>query len=110
MWLEGGRERPARQPEAERARMKKPSIDLRPEPGQAERRARRREYLRMLDYSVIGMVFPVATILGFFLGKWIGGWFGAPAGGGIIGGGLGVLAGFYNVYKMVVRLDRENPS
>lgn len=90
--------------------MKKPSIDLRREPESIERAKRRREYVRMLDYSVIGLVFPVATVMGFFAGKFVGGWFDATTAGALVGGGLGVLAGFYNVYKMVVRLDREPPS
>lgn len=77
-------------------------------PESAERGRRRRDLVKVLDYSVLGLVFPVAMALGFLAGRFLGGLAGAASTGGLIGGFLGVLAGFYNVYKMTVKLSRED--
>lgn len=66
------------------------------------------EYRRALDYSVVGLVFPVAMILGWFLGRTVGFWFGRPELGGLVGGGLGIVAAFYNVVVTVQKLNRED--
>jgi hypothetical protein len=71
---------------------------------------RRREYRRLLDYSVIGLVFPVAMVMGFVAGKWIGAWFGREDLGGVVGGLFGIAAGFYNVYKTVAKLNRDEQA
>lgn len=62
---------------------------------------------RLLDVATIGLVFPVASVLGFLAGRAIGGWFDAPNGGALIGGLFGVAAGFYNVYNVVQRLNAD---
>jgi F0F1-type ATP synthase assembly protein I len=58
------------------------------------------------DLMGLGMVFPIAIALGFFIGRWAGGLFGRPGLG--IGVGLvwGVATGFWELYKTTVRLDR----
>jgi len=74
----------------------------------ARRRTRRRETARLADLSTIGLVFPVATVLGYFAGRLVGGWLGEAALGAIVGGGLGIVAGFYNLFKVARRLARED--
>ncbi len=68
--------------------------------------------LRLLDVSVMGLVFPVATILGYLAGRAVGGWFDAEAGGALVGSGVGIVAGFYNAYRTVKRLavDEQNDA
>ncbi len=62
---------------------------------------------RLLDVATIGLVFPVASALGFLAGRAIGGWFDAANAGALIGGLFGVVAGFYNVYQVVQRLNAD---
>lgn len=61
------------------------------------------------DLTSLGLVFPLAIALGFFLGRWIGGWFGHPAAGQWIGLVWGVATAFWELYKTTKRLDRLNP-
>ena len=63
-----------------------------------------RERMRVLDLSAVGIAFPVAMILGYFMGRTIGGWFDAARVGGMIGLFFGIAGGFYNFLKMVIRL------
>jgi len=76
----------------------------------ARRRAHRREAVRLADLSTIGLVFPVATALGYLGGRVIGGWLGNAATGALIGGAVGIVAGFYNLLKVARRLAREDES
>ncbi len=62
---------------------------------------------RLLDVATIGLVFPVASALGFLAGKAVGAWFDAANAGALIGGLFGVAAGFYNVYQVVQRLNAD---
>ncbi len=65
------------------------------------------------DLIAMGMVFPIAIVLGFFGGRWIGGWFGHPAVGQWIGLVYGVATGFWELYKVTQKLDRldlQNPE
>ncbi len=73
-----------------------------------ERREKRRQAVRMADLSTVGLVFPIALLLGYFAGKFVGGWFGAAETGGWIGGGFGLAAGFYNVYKTAMLLQKQD--
>lgn len=61
------------------------------------------------DLLSLGMVFPIAIALGWFLGKWIGGAFGHPEGGALVGLVWGVATGFYELYKVTLRLNRKDP-
>lgn len=89
-----------------------PTIGLEsPEPSEKAlgRRRRRTNLVKVLDHTALGLVFPVAMILGYLGGRLVGGWFDAAALGGLVGGLVGVVAGFYNVFKLVKKLDRNDP-
>ena len=58
------------------------------------------------DLMALGMVFPIAIALGFFLGRWVGGLLGHPRAGMLVGLVWGVAAGFWELYKVTVRLNR----
>jgi len=58
------------------------------------------------DLMAMGMVFPIAITLGFFLGRWIGRLVGYPRAGMAVGLVWGISAGFWELYKTTVRLDR----
>ena len=65
------------------------------------------------DLMSLGLVFPIAIVLGFFLGRWIGGLVGHPEGGQWIGLIWGVAAGFWELYKVTMRanaLDEDAPD
>ena len=54
----------------------------------------------------MGMVFPIAVVLGYFIGQWVGGKFGHPEAGRIIGLVLGIITGFWELFKVAKRLDK----
>jgi hypothetical protein len=58
------------------------------------------------DLTSLGMVFPIAITVGFFLGRWVGGRLGHPAVGQYVGLAWGIAAGFWELYKTTQRLDR----
>jgi len=58
------------------------------------------------DLIAMGMVFPIAIVLGFFGGRWIGGWFGYATVGQWIGLAYGIATGFWELYKVTQKLDR----
>jgi len=58
------------------------------------------------DLMAMGMVFPIAITLGFFIGRWAGGLLGHPGAGMAVGLVWGVAAGFWELYKTTVRLER----
>lgn len=60
-----------------------------------------------LDLSTVGLVFPVAAVLGYFVGGWIGSWFDAVRTGQLVGLLLGIASGFYNLLKVVYQLNRR---
>ncbi len=70
-------------------------------------RRRTKQGMKALDLSSIGLVFPVAMFLGYWVGGVVGGWIGFQRPGQLIGGFLGIVSGFYNVYKVVLRLNAE---
>lgn len=59
------------------------------------------------EYSVIGFVFPIALLLGFYLGRKVGTWLGGPLVGEILGIVLGSVAAFYNLYASLRRIERR---
>lgn len=61
------------------------------------------------ELTSLGMVFPIAIVLGYFLGRWIGGLVGHPKPGQWVGLALGIATGFWELYKVTIRLDRLNP-
>lgn len=72
---------------------------------QAEREPALRGYRKAMEYFYVGMVFPVAVVLGFLAGRFIGGWLGQATLGAVIGLLFGALAGFYNLFQTLRRLD-----
>jgi F0F1-type ATP synthase assembly protein I len=57
------------------------------------------------DIMALGMFFPVAITAGFFLGSWVGRLFRHPKVGITIGLFLGVATGFFELYRITVRLN-----
>jgi hypothetical protein len=53
----------------------------------------------------MGMVFPIAIVLGWRRGRGAGGLLGRRAAGGLIGLALGALAGFWELFKVAKRLE-----
>ncbi len=76
----------------------------------AKRAGRRKKLARDLDLSTIGMVFPIALLLGYFGGGLVGGWLGAEQLGSWIGLLLGLLSGFYNLFKVALLLQRREQA
>jgi hypothetical protein len=70
----------------------------------------RQERLKILDLSAVGLAFPIALLLGYFAGRAIGGWLGSAQLGGMIGALVGIVGGFYNLFKMVSRLAPRRTS
>lgn len=65
------------------------------------------------DLLSLGLVFPIAIVLGLLLGRWIGGYFGRAELGQWIGLVWGILTGFYELYKVSKRmavLDTPPPT
>jgi hypothetical protein len=58
---------------------------------------------KALEVLGLAFVFPVAVGLGFWGGSRIGASLGAPQLGGILGGALGAVAGFWELYRLVLR-------
>lgn len=71
------------------------------------RRKKRREVVEMANASTIGTVFPMAILIGVFAGQAIGGWLGNRRLGALVGLAVGVVSGFYNVYKVVKAAERR---
>ena len=61
------------------------------------------------ELTSLGLVFPSAIMLGFFLGRWGGRALGHPEPGQWIGMALGIATGFWELYKVTMRLNRLNP-
>lgn len=58
------------------------------------------------DLLSLGMVFPIAIALGYFVGRWVGGKLGYPRAGVLIGLIWGAATGFWELYKVTKRMDR----
>ena len=57
------------------------------------------------DLLAMGLVFPIAIVLGFFIGRWAGGLFGHPEVGQWVGLVWGIAAGFWELYKVTLRMN-----
>ncbi|MCL1893465.1 MAG: AtpZ/AtpI family protein [Holophagaceae bacterium] len=62
------------------------------------------------DLISMGMVFPIAIVIGYFLGQWVGRFFGYPSQGRIVGLVLGVMSGFWELFKVSKRLEKYDNS
>jgi F0F1-type ATP synthase assembly protein I len=60
------------------------------------------------DAAILGLTFPACTVGGYLLGKWIDGLAGTAPTLSFAGGILGVAAGFWNVFKIAARADRDD--
>lgn len=60
------------------------------------------------DLMSLGLTFPLCIVLGFFLGRWIGGWFGHAAWGQWVGLTWGIVAAFWELYKVNGRMARRD--
>ena len=65
-------------------------------------------YSGLAEASVAGIFFPACLVAGYLLGKWIGRWLGLGSVPAFIGAGLGVLAAFWNLYRVLRRLERDD--
>ncbi len=72
--------------------------------------SKRREWAKLMNLSVIGLVFPVSMVLGYLAGRWVGGFFDAQQLGGLIGGLVGIVSAFYNMFKMVSEIPSRPSS
>ena len=57
----------------------------------------------MFDLASIGITLALAICIGYFGGKWLGGKLGNAAVGSFIGFGMGVVAGFMEMFRSVAR-------
>lgn len=62
------------------------------------------------DLLGLGMVFPIAIVLGWFLGRYLGGLWGHQQVGSWIGLLWGIATGFWELYKVTVKLDRMDKA
>ncbi|MBP1627845.1 MAG: putative F0F1-ATPase subunit Ca2+/Mg2+ transporter [Holophagaceae bacterium] len=65
------------------------------------------------DLMSLGMVFPAAIVLGYFIGRWAGTKLGHPKAGILVGLAWGVATGFWELYKVtkrMERMDKDNDS
>jgi hypothetical protein len=57
--------------------------------------------------SAAGLLFPLSIVAGFLLGKWIGRALGAGTWPAFVGAALGVVAGFWNLYRLLSGLEES---
>ncbi len=57
------------------------------------------------DLMSLGLVIPIAIVLGFFLGRWLGGLLGHPEAGQWIGLVWGIATAGWELYKMTLRAN-----
>jgi hypothetical protein len=55
----------------------------------------------------LAFLFPAAIVVGYLGGRWLGGRLGFPTGGGLCGGVVGALAGFWQLFLFLKRLPRR---
>jgi len=62
---------------------------------------------RIADASSIGLAFPIAIAIGYFLGQWLDGMFGTAPWMMAIFTIFGIVAGFLNALRTAIRIGRE---
>ncbi len=65
------------------------------------------ENVGMFDLASIGITLALAICIGYFGGKWLGGKLGNAAIGSYIGFGMGVTAGFMEMFRSIARWNRR---
>lgn len=55
--------------------------------------------------SAAGILFPLSIVAGYLLGKWVGNWLHLGQWPAFVGAGLGVAAGFWNLYQLLIGLE-----
>ena len=65
------------------------------------------ENVGMFDLASIGITLALAICIGYFGGKWLGGKLGNAAVGSFIGFGMGVTAGFMEMFRSIARWNRR---
>ena len=60
------------------------------------------------DAITLGIVFPACIVVGYFLGKGADRLFGSAPYGSYVGGALGIIAGFWNLYRISREADEED--
>ena len=65
------------------------------------------ENVGMFDLASIGITLALAICIGYFGGKWLGGKLGNAAVGSYIGFGIGVVAGFMEMFRSIARWNRR---
>jgi F0F1-type ATP synthase assembly protein I len=60
------------------------------------------------SYAMIGLTFPAFTVAGYLLGAAADHWLASAPVCAYVGGGLGVVAGFLNLYRAAVALERTD--
>ena len=68
------------------------------------------ENVGMFDLASIGITLALAICIGYFGGKWLGGKLGNAAIGSYIGFGIGVAAGFMEMFRSIARWNRRLAS
>lgn len=76
---------------------------MRPRPRKTD--ASPRERALWADLMSLGLVIPIAIVLGFFLGRWLGGLVGRPEAGQWIGLVWGIATAGWELYKMTLRAN-----
>ena len=65
------------------------------------------ENVGMFDLASIGITLALAICIGYFGGKWLGGKLGNAAVGSFIGFGIGVAAGFMEMFRSIARWNQR---
>jgi positive regulator of sigma E activity len=64
-------------------------------------------YGLVAEGSAVGIFFPVAIVVGYFVGKWVGRALGFGEAAALAGAGLGVAAAFLNLWRFLRRLEQK---
>lgn len=66
---------------------------------------KRRQWDAVYEAASLGLAFPVAIVLGFFLGRWLDGVFGMRPWLTITFTALGIVAAFVNLFRASAKSD-----